>query len=369
MVVVTERNARPKFPSGREIAERLMLADQRAKDLAGRKLPLVPPIGELRWIVPELIGEGLTILAGRDKSGKSWMALDFAIAIATGGCALTRATACEKGCALYLDYENGYRRLRTRLERLAPGGDYNQEPGKRKDIPRLVWHEGLFSEQLDEFFEDWRKVRGGDLRLIVVDAGKHLGRLAGHGGLTDRGKRAALASLLERMQTWALQHGIAVLCLLRTPKRGPDPATADVLGIADTILVLERSGDHAVLKVRSRDTSDRAIALACDAGRFAIIGEAETVRYSLQRSQIAEVLQTAAAPLSPVDVAGALALPYANVRQMMYRMERSGEIKRERRGRFLLLPRQEVTKIAVTNVAFAEKPRKNIELAGEPIVT
>jgi hypothetical protein len=398
--MATRKPAR-KFPNGREIAERVMLEAQRAKELQANKqqhfdedgataglgkerthapddhqpqsslaqAPTVAPTGELRWIVPGLVGEGLTILAGRDKAGKSWLALDFAIAVANGGCALSSANACEMGCAVYVDYENGYRRLRTRLERLAPGGDYEEKPGKRKDMPMLVWHHGRLPERLDKLFEEWREVRGGDLKLIVFDAGKNLARLAGQGGLTDRGTRAAVASLLERMQMWALKHGIAALCLVRTPKRGPDPATAGVLGLADTILVLERSGDDAVLKVRSRDTADRAVALAFDAGHFAIVGEAETVRYSLQRSQIVEVLETAVAPLSPVDVAGALALPYANVRQMMYRMERSGEIKRQSRGRFVLQLRPENAKIAVTNVAFGENPRRNIELAGETIET
>jgi len=40
-----------------------------------------PPI---RWIVPDVLPEGATILAGRPKLGKSWMALDMALAVARG---------------------------------------------------------------------------------------------------------------------------------------------------------------------------------------------------------------------------------------------------------------------------------------------
>ena len=38
-----------------------------------------PPV---RWVIPDYVGEGLTILAGRPNSGKSWLALDWAIAVA-----------------------------------------------------------------------------------------------------------------------------------------------------------------------------------------------------------------------------------------------------------------------------------------------
>ena len=43
---------------------------------------------ELRWIIPKLLPEGLTILAGRPKQGKSRMALNIGAALAAGGKAL-----------------------------------------------------------------------------------------------------------------------------------------------------------------------------------------------------------------------------------------------------------------------------------------
>src|SRR5215475_4095883 len=39
----------------------------------------------IKYVVPNLIPEGLSILAGRPKMGKSWAALDIAIATATDG--------------------------------------------------------------------------------------------------------------------------------------------------------------------------------------------------------------------------------------------------------------------------------------------
>ena len=44
-----------------------------------------PPIG---WIVEGYVAEGLSVLAGRQKLGKTWLALDWAIAVACGGMAM-----------------------------------------------------------------------------------------------------------------------------------------------------------------------------------------------------------------------------------------------------------------------------------------
>jgi hypothetical protein len=45
----------------------------------------LPPI---RYVVPGIIAEGLTLLAGKSKIGKSWLILGTAIAVASGGYAL-----------------------------------------------------------------------------------------------------------------------------------------------------------------------------------------------------------------------------------------------------------------------------------------
>jgi hypothetical protein len=43
---------------------------------------------EPRWAIPAIVPEGATILAGKPKKGKSFLALAFAVAVATGGYAL-----------------------------------------------------------------------------------------------------------------------------------------------------------------------------------------------------------------------------------------------------------------------------------------
>ncbi len=39
----------------------------------------------IRWIVPGYLPEGLTVLAGAPKLGKSWLALAWMVSVASGG--------------------------------------------------------------------------------------------------------------------------------------------------------------------------------------------------------------------------------------------------------------------------------------------
>ena len=65
----------------------------------------------------ELIPEGVTILAGKPKVGKSWLALDLALALAGGRFVLGDIHLIE-GDVLYAALEDNERRLRSRIERI-----------------------------------------------------------------------------------------------------------------------------------------------------------------------------------------------------------------------------------------------------------
>jgi RecA-family ATPase len=63
-----------------------------------------------------LLAEGLFILAGRPKLGKSWLVLNFAVAIASGGYALGTIKV-DAGDVLFCALEDGARRLQQRLRK------------------------------------------------------------------------------------------------------------------------------------------------------------------------------------------------------------------------------------------------------------
>jgi len=85
-----------------------------AADLMSAELPPV------RWGVRGVLPEGVTLLAGKPKLGKSWLALGLCVAVAAGGVALgTRQV--ERGEVLYLALEDNRRRLQKRLGKILRG--------------------------------------------------------------------------------------------------------------------------------------------------------------------------------------------------------------------------------------------------------
>src|SRR5215831_11193594 len=73
-----------------------------------------PPVA---YVVPGPVTEGLTILAGRPKVGKSWAALDICLGVAASRTVLG-TIAPMSGDGLYCALEDTQRRLQSRTTRL-----------------------------------------------------------------------------------------------------------------------------------------------------------------------------------------------------------------------------------------------------------
>jgi len=67
----------------------------------------------IEFVVDGLLAQGLYILAGAPKVGKSWLALDMCLSIAKGEKVLGQETA--QGTALYLCLEDSYARIQKQI--------------------------------------------------------------------------------------------------------------------------------------------------------------------------------------------------------------------------------------------------------------
>src|SRR5262249_38993307 len=74
------------------------------------------------FVVEKILHEGATIVASRPKFGKSWLALQIGIAVATGMDALGRFRVVRPGRVLYLALEDTPRRIHDRLAALLSTG-------------------------------------------------------------------------------------------------------------------------------------------------------------------------------------------------------------------------------------------------------
>lgn len=288
-----------------------------------------PPV---KFIVPGAITEGLTILGGRPKLGKSWLAANICLAVATGGAALGQE--CEQGDALYLALEDNERRLKDRFLKLMP-------PMKslRPDISRLAYttESPRINAGLIEFLNEWRQTVDNP-RLVVIDT---LAMVRPPKGRNQSDYDADYAAL-SPLQKYAGEHRLGIIVVTHVRKaEAADPlemisGTNGLTGAADSIMVLNRDADGPKLYGRGRDIEELEKALRFDAGRWSILGDADDVKRSDQRRKIIAALEEASLPMKPGEIATAASLKGENVRYLLRKMVEAGEVEKLAYGTYRL---------------------------------
>lgn len=279
------------------------------------------------FFVEGLIPEGLTLLAGKPKMGKSWMALDLAMSIAVGSEALGERL-CKKGTTLYCALEDNRRRLQRRMRHVY--GDQTGWPANfhfSTQMNRL--NEGGL-EQLENWIIDHQP------SLVIIDTLVCIRPKA----RSDNGYDADYAAL-SPLQKLAGEHGIAILVIHHLRKMsGDDPldmvsGTTGLTGAVDTVLVLDRKSHGTTLYGRGREMEDIDIAMELEDGLWQILGDSDEVKISSERKAIIELLQNAEEPMGPKAIAEALNQPEANVRQLLTSMATDGHVKKQGRGQYI----------------------------------
>ena len=110
-------------------------------------------------------------------------------------------------------------------------------------------------------------------------------------------------------------------------------------GGADGVLVLKRDRGRAdaYLHVTGREIEEEAeLALKWDANlaTWTLAGDAEEYRVSQERQDIVRVLVEAGEPMTPKEVAELLDKPPNNVKYLMWRMSKDGQLSTAGKGRY-----------------------------------
>lgn len=111
----------------------------------------------IEFVVDNLLAQGLYILAGAPKVGKSWLALDMCLSIAKGEKVLDQQTI--QGTALYLCLEDSFVRIQNRLYEIT------DEPTERLHF--VIMSESI-GNGLEEQIEDFKKEHS-DLKVVFID--------------------------------------------------------------------------------------------------------------------------------------------------------------------------------------------------------
>jgi len=283
----------------------------------------------VRIILPSLIPEGITILAGKPKIGKSWLLLDICLAIAGDRFVLGEIKGGQ-GDVLYLALEDNERRLKKRVDKI---------------LQSAAAPEGL------EMHTEWRRVDQGGLddleawckehpkrRLISIDT------LAKIRPIIGRSEQAYAADYraIEGLQKLAGQYQVAIVINHHLRKASSEDdafddvsGTLGLTGAADTIIIMKRQAGMVKLFVRGRDIEEGEFAAEFnkDTCRWRIVGKADEVFRSEQRQAIATALKEAGRPMSVAEIMAATERHDRHATQvLLLRMERAGEVKHTGRG-------------------------------------
>jgi AAA domain-containing protein len=311
---------------------------QRTPILCGKKVSTLlrkafPPA---RAVVPGVILEGLQLMVGKPKLGKTRLMLDIAVAVACGGKALGTIDV-EPGAVLYLSLEDSERRLQRRFLTLLAEHASPETLEYETAWPRL--DEGGL-----EALACWID-RHPTARLIVIDPLKRI---------RPRGSRRRNAydedyEALQSLQDLVNRHpGLAIVVIHHSNKLRDVEDVADLIsgstGLpagADGFAIMrrQRGTAEATLAIVHRDLEDdREHALKSDprSGGWTLLGRAEDYRLSEERQAILEVVRTAQGPMSPKEIARALGREDAKGLNALYfllhKMRHAGDIDSPKKG-------------------------------------
>lgn len=213
-----------------------------AKELREKEFP------PIKWAVDDIIPEGLTILAGEPKVGKSLLAVDICSSIAAGSEAFG-VKACTKGSAVYLSMEDPERRIQGRIRSQC---DVWPETFKMvtTGIPELG---KSFFDVIDEMCMLWP-----DMRAIIVDTMAFI-IPAKKNGVSDY---EHYYSCLHPAHQWAINNHIALIMITHLNKNklsdGDNPfsgimGSQAIAGTADAMILLKKN--HAKTGLIKGDNS------------------------------------------------------------------------------------------------------------------
>jgi hypothetical protein len=292
------------------------------QELLARQLP------PIQWAIPAILTEGLTLLAGKPKLGKSWLALCVAFAVAAGGVALGKHPVTQ-GEVLYLALEDNERRLQSRAKHLL--ASMTAVPSTMAFELRWPCLDQGGLKHLEDYLEAHPNVR-----LVVVDT---WARVSPKSQNRQRSQYEDEYEALTPLKYLADTYRVSILAIHHLRKmRGDDvldeiTGSIGLTGAVDGALILKRErGQHeASLFVTGRDIEhEQQLALRFDAqtALWSLVGNAEEVRSTKERQDILDLLsEQYPEGMSPRQVAEALDKNYHTTRCLLRKLEAAGSIQ------------------------------------------
>lgn len=258
-----------------------------------------------KFAVDRIIVEGLTILAGPPKLGKSWLMLQIALAVVGGSRGLGMFDTTP-GEVLYYALEDTQRRLKSRLMKLRRSWPDMETKGLHFNTEAKQIGLG-FEAELRAFLREHPNTR-----LIIVDT---LQRVQ-----PQRSRNANAYSEdykdIRALKAIADEFSVAIVAVHHTRKAADEDVFATMSGTqglggaADAMVILQRARGQsdAVLHITGRDVEEAEIAMEwnADSATWLAIGDAAKHRLNQAQSEIIAVFESSGGILGNKDVYEAL---------------------------------------------------------------
>jgi RecA-family ATPase len=286
----------------------------------------IPPIN---WIVEDLLPEGLAVLAGRPKIGKSWMALDIALSVANGIQSMGLFDA-KKYDVFYVPYEDNFRRLQERTNKImtdsigttAPSNLYY--PQDNFGFPKL--NEG----GLDEIKKNLDN--NSNIKFVVVDT---LGRGIADKRRQDHSMYNADYDLSSGLQKLTMERKICILLIHHTRKLEAENVFDEISGTTgltagfDTMLVLKKKDNKFTLHITGRDVQETEYHLEFDESSCVWKAEQKTseLKMTVEREEIFDLIKLYKRKMKTGEIATILGKSTSNISKMLSKMVKEGILK------------------------------------------
>ena len=280
----------------------------------------------VQWAIRDILPEGVSIISGDPKIGKSFLVYQMCLAIATGSPIWYGKAAETLGDSLYLSLEDNDRRLRRRLDKLLLAF-----PGKSPD--RLHYStEWPRAEAGVAAIAEWLREHP-KCRLVVIDTISAFRD-------SDPGRKSAYAhdyAVGEMLKPLAREFSCAIVLVMHNRKLAAGDVmhkvsgTQGMTGSVDNVLILERTrGDSdAILHVDGRDIEQQQeLALRLNGGVWSFLGNADDVNRTKERSEILETMASLKGHGTAKEIHEAMGgrVRLAAVRMRLSRMHKAGEL-------------------------------------------
>lgn len=287
---------------------------------------------EPRWAVDGILPEGLNILAGKPKHGKSLMALNLALSIAMGGRAFMQIPV-EAGGVVGLFLEDPPRRLQRRIRQMMTG--CTGTPNRLQlftSWPRMG-QGGI--KQIDDLLSNM-----DDARLLIIDT---LAKFRNPSRINGNAYEEDYAAV-SRIKELADKHGVSILLIHHLRKMAAVDVfdnfsgTLGLTGAADGLLAMVKTpSGGTTLHVTGRDVEPAELAMELDAGLLSwrLIGNADEVRASEYQQAVYDFIKGAGGPVSPKDIESATGLKKHYLYDVLPKLTKGGGIIKKGYGQYI----------------------------------